>query len=260
MKNYLFLFCLTIFCNSCQSQDAKKFEKYRDIEMVMFPEIVCDFYMEKGKYPKTKQEFELYLDERVDGIFLKDIIKENNYGFKKNQDSLTLDIYDWGWDNDNDKLESFYSLDSLFPKRDGDLLLYYVRIKKCEERKRKEESIIKYFSKGELIEQRIRLNHSKVVKDFINKSVVKDYDPDDVYVPKDTQDFRRISILHYKLETDKNWKGNLLKSEHQENFNQLIPVVTNFLNESDTLKKYKIDEIILPITYYEADQLEKLYP
>lgn len=258
MKNYLFLFWLATFCTSCQSQDDSKFKRYRDIEAAMFPHFACDFYIEKGQFPKTKSEFELYLNERVDGVFLKDILKDKNYSFKKNQDSLTLDLYDWGWDDDDDKLESFYSLDSLFPKRDGDLLLFYVRIPKCEEKKRKEKSRVKLFSNGSMIERQIKLGYSKIVKDFIHEYVIEDYTPEDVYVPKDTKDFRRLSIIHYKLGDGKVWKGNLLESEHQKNFKQLIPLIADFLNNADILNEYSIDEMILPITYYEEDQLEKL--
>ena len=259
LENILF-FTLVLLYNSCDSQSTpnNKYDRYNTTMLMDFPFLTCEFYIEKNYFPNSKKDFESFLDDRIDGEGLKSIVGDMNYGFLINEETQTIDIYDWGWDNDDDQLKTSYTLDTLYPKRDGDLLLFNMPIYDCEKRKRKDESIINYFSKGELVEKKIRLNHSKVVEDFIHKSVIKDYGPEDIYVPKNTKDFRKLSILHYKLEDGRTWKPNLLKSEHQENFSQLIPVITNFLNNSDTLKKHEIDEIILPISYYEMNQLEKL--
>lgn len=259
MKIHYLLLILIIQSCSAQISQLDEYESYKQYTSLTFPSIVCDYYINYNEYPVSKQEFENYLSSREDGVLLQKILLNKKYSFKKNIQKNIFEVYDWGFDNDDDNLKTYYTLDSLNTNADGDLLLFYFSLDRCPSFKRKEESKVKLFSNKQIIEPEnsVKLGYSKIVEDFIHKFVIDNYDSEDVYVPKDPNGDKKLSIIHFTLE-NQTWNSKLIKTEHGGNFQQLIPLLSDWLAQSEEIKNLKVDEIILPVRYYEMNQLEKL--
>lgn len=261
MRNIIIIICLLSFNTcTCQNKSENKFIVYQNELLQIFPTYTCDFFIENNKYPTSKIMFEEYLEKRADGIVVLDLISSMSYGFQVSPDQKKIYIYDWGMDNEDDELRVAYTLDGKGPKNaEGDLLLFTINHDECLQRKRNLNSAIRFYSGSKEIFNGVDSVSKRL------KSIIGDYalslreNKDAVYVPKEGEESKKRSVLSGKLAGGW-WRIEIEETEHKLNeLNELIVVLTTQIKELDTLfEECNIDQFILPVDYYDNQQLEEL--
>jgi hypothetical protein len=240
-----------------QQQNTKS---YQESTLLLWSSLACEFYGLDNELNKDlgRKEFEFFLSKRYDGELVLAAIQDRNYGFLEKGDDKVL-FYDWGIDLDDDKLRNYYTLRDSNKLSDGDLLLFEISKREC---KNLAVKILtpQYFSKGEIVNASEKINRDYIVNVYeaYIESVFSYQEKDEFYVPKKEVERKKYSIIYGRLEEGQ-WNLAITKSEHnKKDISKLIPKTINWLYQSKIIQINNIDEIFIPIKYYEPSQLEKL--
>ena len=176
MKIIVIILCFSMSLLSCEGQKNTKElvkipDKNLDSSFSKVPYFLCDYYFEFQKLPSSKQDFQWFLKEIEGEEQVYKTLDSLSYGFKLNELEGEIFLYEFGFDNDDDKAKIRYFIDdSVSNKQDGDLVILRFSIKDCLPRIRKYKSVFQAYRDQE----KISLN--KEFTDSVKKEIIKSID------------------------------------------------------------------------------------
>lgn len=248
--------------NSCQTRFDKDsyYKSYEESAILTISEFICQYYKEKYQTPDSKANFENFLSKQETDFGLLKILNSLNYKFIINEYSNELIMYDLGMDGVDDSLKFKYTLEDLSVNKyiKGDILIISTRLEQCKRNMREEKNSLYIYSKGEMLydeNRKILREINSIISSYVNNNVINDSINLNKYFPKPDA-VRKLSVLHSKLENDK-WTINIEYEEHAKiELQNLIPLIKDWLEASDLIKTQRVDELFIPISYYDKSQLE----